>query len=631
MGKMQWYLRRLSVMRPREVLHRVLELARVKWLHISYLLGFYGGRHNRLEHGDYRFCISDDAQLPSLPLSFDLTSDLIQERLAGKHPALGFQWSWTEDDLDWHKSPDTGRLWPRLFFDRIDYRQGNPYGDVRVVWEPSRLQQLVELALIASNSETDRERAILLLTRQLESWVRANPPGCGIHYISVMECGLRLIAVCHALDIARPYLGDSAATWHAATIIVSSHADLIRQRLSLHSSSGNHTIAECAGLVYAGLLFPEMKGSGDWLETGISILREEAGRQVLADGGGIERSPWYHQFVLDLLGLVDEVCRFKGKDVPVEITAAVKRGRRFTAVFAQSPAGLPRQGDADDGYALSPYLHFPLSDSLESEQVSTFPDYGITSVALSSDRSGRLLLDHGPLGMEPSYGHGHADALSLVIMINGQELLVDTGTFSYTGEPEWRSYFRSTRAHNTVCIDGLDQAQQTTAFQWSKPYMAELAGSHVMDDGVIYLRARHNGYASLGIEHVRCTVIVPEELIIVFDQIEGQGQHKLDLNWHLALEPLVDGETLSFDGYGQTVLMRLWGGDFSLHRGETNPICGWRSPNYGIREPITTVRKSYNGKLPCEFVTTIELNGSSISRSGLANYIDRARSWEFSA
>ncbi|MCP4277718.1 MAG: hypothetical protein GY779_15330 [Gammaproteobacteria bacterium] len=233
--------------------------------------------------------------------------------------------------------------------------------------------------------------------------------------------------------------------------------------------------------------------------------------------------------------------------------------------------------------------------------------------------------------MGPSHGHGHADALSLTMDIDGQGLLVDTGTFSYTGVPEWRRYFRSTPAHNTVCIDGLDQAQQTTAFQWSKPYTAELVRSHITEDGVVYLQARHNGYAGLGVEHVRYLIVIPDRMVIVSDLIEGEGRHKLDLYWHLAAEPMVDDETLRFDGYAKDLQIRLQDNDFSLHKGELKPICGWRSRCYGIREPITTIKKQYDGDLPHEFVTIIELADEHLSKQVIQSHLEKARTWGFTS
>ena len=50
-------------------------------------------------------------------------------------------------------------------------------------------------------------------------------------------------------------------------------------------------------------------------------------------------------------------------------------------------------------------------------------------------------------------GHGHADALSLVLNVGGTEILKDPGTCVYNGSPEWRDFFRSTHAHNTIVVD----------------------------------------------------------------------------------------------------------------------------------------------------------------------------------
>src|SRR5262249_62005662 len=79
-----------------------------------------------------------------------------------------------------------------------------------------------------------------------------------------------------------------------------------------------------------------------------------------------------------------------------------------------------------------------------------------------------VVIDHGPLGMAPGYGHGHADALSLSACVRGEGLLIDPGTYGYNLGEKWRRYFRSTRAHNTVTVDGLDQALQVGTFLWSR-------------------------------------------------------------------------------------------------------------------------------------------------------------------
>ena len=102
----------------------------------------------------------------------------------------------------------------------------------------------------------------------------------------------------YALDLARKDLTRAEDTWTNALRLARSHAPFIEDRLSLHSSSGNHSVAEGAALVHAGLLFPEPRGARCWYETGLRLLEREAPRQVLPDGGPVEQAFWYHLFVL---------------------------------------------------------------------------------------------------------------------------------------------------------------------------------------------------------------------------------------------------------------------------------------------------------------------------------------------
>ena len=110
-----------------------------------------------------------------------------------------------------------------------------------------------------------------------------------------------------------------------------------------------------------------------------------------------------------------------------------------------------------------------------------FPGAGIT--ILSSDlESGPEIwcrCDAGPLGFLAIAAHGHADALSVEVRHGGVEILVDPGTYCYHGEPEWRSYFRSTRAHNMLELDGTSQAVEAGPFMWSSEVPAQAAEVHL--------------------------------------------------------------------------------------------------------------------------------------------------------
>lgn len=609
-----WAIKRASVMQPREMIYRIGEHLVLTKLRNAHRRGV--AQLSMVDQPDaFMFCTATDAQLPQLSWEFHLAEHEITYLMEGKWKALGYSWKWDPTIPTWNRAPDTGKFWPTTFFGEISYQTGNSIGDIRVAWEPSRLQQLVSLALLARYQKANAGEAIELLESMFASWVEANPPLTGIHYISSMECALRLIAVCHAVDLVRTKLITPGRTWVNLLQLVGSHASLIAKRLSLYSSAGNHTIAEGCGLTYAGTLFPEFLEATEWKTVGMRILLQEAERQVLPDGGGIEQALAYHQFIVDLLGLVKSLLEHRGKDVPTRITHAVQNGGAFLHAFTGHKRKLPQIGDDDNGYALSAHLRFNREREEEQSTSSiTFLNAGYTIVSRRSPFPFCLTFDHGPLGMSPCFGHGHADALSIIFDYGDQEVLIDPGTYSYTRDAAWRSYFRGTRAHNTVLVDQSDQAVQETAFMWSKPFHVQLMHKSVEPSGAFTLVARHDGYEErLGIIHWRGIAFNPCGGWLVWDYLSGSGSHSLELNWHLAIEPTRMTAGYAVQTNWGALHLHIGGGTTSLLRGEISPVGGWRSRTYGVREPISTLRTMFTGTLPHEFVTEIRCENSSFS------------------
>lgn len=603
-----WYAKRLSVMGPGEIMHRVREGIAMQSLQLQYRLSKSAtaqsyGPQDILQH---QFCTGSESRFPLLPWQFHIGQEETAQLLKGTLSALSYEWTWRPNADVWHEAPDTKQQWPQIFFHRIPYREGNPYGDIRIAWEPSRLQHLVTLGLYAQQAKPDmRRQAVEMIEAQFLSWVAANPPLTGIHYVSVMECALRLIAICHTLDLVRQWLTQPDKVWVGVLNLVSSHAELIRKRVSGHSSSGNHTIAEAVGLIYAGLLFPKMELAERWLAYGLYLLEQEAPHQVRQDGGGREEAIWYLRFISDLYGLAITLLRHQQQRIPQKLEQAFDRSSTFLqAMMRPADGALPRIGDGDSGYALSPFL--------QVVPIPVDPTPGLTSFHLSGlsilrgRNQERLLFDHGELGMAPCYAHGHADALSVQLEIGRREILIDPGTYSYTGYPDWRRYFRSTRAHNTVTVDGLDQAVQETAFLWSQPFETHLIYRDETPEGKITVIARHYGYVQqCGVTHWRGVVYQPPGSWLIWDWLTGSRTHHLELNWNLGISPVQGPSSYVLSCGDQPIQVSVEGGLATLHHGEIEPPSGWRSSSYGSKEPVTTLRVEYRGALPHEFLTRI--------------------------
>ena len=190
--------------------------------------------------------------------------------------------------------------------------------------------------------------------------------------------------------------------------------------------------------------------------------------------------------------------------------------------------------------------------------------------------------------MAPLYNHGHADALSITLSVDGKETLVDPGTYRYNGVPEWRQYFKGTRAHNTVTIDGLDQAVQETSFIWSHPFKAELIKNTEIDEG-LFLHATHDGYARIRepVLHNRSIIISDKMNILIKDTFTGNGIHNFEVNYHLHPNSVLtkqDDGWWKINNHSAEVFIRLLGeDDFIFIKGQRDPLLGWYSPSYDFK------------------------------------------------
>jgi hypothetical protein len=467
--------------------------------------------------------------------------------------------------------------------------------DVRAVWEPARLQHVTILLLYLLENQNDNDIE-QFAKDDVIAWIGNNPFLLGLHYKSAMECGLRIPVFFYSLKVLNNLKDPETQIIYDS---IYSHAWWIERNLSLYASLGNHTICECVGLVFAGAVFRKHEDGRKWLDTGCRLLDQELSHQILEDGGPAEQSLSYHRFVLDLYWLAQD---FLEKNQLYDCSVwrdRLLKGDAFLAAFRDESGNFPSIGDCDDGYAAAPGVG-PLRGEASAPVriITTYTTSGYT--VIRGERCSLLTFDHGPLGMPPFCNHGHADALSFTYTVSNRPFLIDPGTYKYNGVPEWRKYFKGTRAHNTVTIDDLDQAVQETGFIWSHPYKTELIKNLELDSGHL-LKAVHDGYNRLKypVIHERSICWLEHSNLMIKDSFAGEGIHRFELNFHFHPEAILteDESWWEVDNRGTKIFITISGDDRFEHiKGQENPISGWFSPVYGIKEPCSVLRCSKNGK-----------------------------------
>ena len=251
---------------------------------------------------------------------------------------------------------------------------------------------------------------------------------------------------------------------------------------------GNHLLENAVALTLAGSCF-EHAAARAWLARGGELLARQLPGQVLLDGGHIERSPMYQCRVLYALLLVRATgLPFLGALVRPHLN----RLAGALAAMTHPDGGIALFNDSAFGVHPAPRRLVREAGWTPPDDAGGFalPDSGYYG---ARTRSGHYVIcDAGPIGPDWQPGHGHADLLSFELSLRGARVVVDSGVSTYEAGP-MRQYCRSTRAHNTVEIEGQDQAELWGAFRVGRRPRPRNVVWTVLDDG-FELSAGHDGY-----------------------------------------------------------------------------------------------------------------------------------------
>jgi len=209
---------------------------------------------------------------------------------------------------------------------------------------------------------------------------------------------------------------------------------------------------------------------------------------------------------------------------------------------------------------------------------------------------GRLLFRHGPLGLGNTCGHGHADALSVLFCWDEVPVLIDIGSGQYNVDQAIRNFFRSTIAHNTVEIDGKNQARMLGPFMWEKSYETKL--EEAKESPILYAKASHNGYMDdLSITHTREVEWLAPNQLEIRDSFPGSDEQPIRGAFHLGDCRNVTQEKNSVEAdFGDFIFLLSLPPEFTVkvYYGSKYPFLGWRSTIYGKWKPIHSILFSSN-------------------------------------
>lgn len=556
---------------------------------------------------------------------------------------LGFSTPEAPRKINWHLDAVSGTVSPRLHWSRINALDFDQVGDSKVVWELSRHQWMIQLGL--AWQLTGHESCALTFAERIQDWIRDNPVGIGINWSSALEVSYRLISWCWALSLFQGSSVLSPALLQQIITSVEAHARHIARYLSVYYSPNTHLTGEALGLYYAGTLFPTFGEAPRWRQLGRDILLAQLLRQVYKDGVHFEQSTRYQHYTAEFYLHFIILSRRRGDPLPEAALQRVQSMLDFLLDLRRPDGSVPQIGDTDGG-SLLPLLHRVPGDMSALFAVAAVvfgrADYAWATTgscpellcllgptghyallamqpqlppprsALYADggyfimrnnrlaRGHQMIVDIGPLGCPDSAAHGHADLLAIQCSGFGENYLVDPGTDNYTAEPVWRNHFRSTAAHNSVCVDGQSQAVPAGPFSWHGRRPQVTVHRCLSGINLSLLDASHQAWSSLPdpVVHRRRIVFIRQRYWIMVDDISMHKHHDVVLHFQFAplTVTLEDQGWVRACGRQRGALLMHIGASCATERalscGQLDPVAGWVSDNYGQRRqaPALSVR-----------------------------------------
>lgn len=462
---------------------------------------------------------------------------------------------------------DLERTWEPVCFDpegKVDWEY-KPDSDPEFSYQFNRHRFFICLG--QAYRLTKDEKYVRSFLRLLTDWmerVRRTPESEKTTW-RILEAGFRgeywTKAIRYFAD--SPLLTDSVIEKFCKCLI--DHGEYIIEMHSPYRYISNWGVLENHGLFEIGAAMPDEARKKRYLSIALEHLEIQAQMQILGDGVQWEQSPMYHNEVLHCFADVLILALRNKIPIPETILKAVKK-MAYADLMWQKPDGREfMTGDSDDmdirdtvglvAYLFQdPVLKYGGREFLDFESVWDIgaagareyeamavqkPDFLSAAMEDSGNyylrsgwgSEGNLLHFHcGTMGA----GHGHSDKLHVDLVIHGEDILTDSGRYTYAVD-KGRFDFKNPDAHNTITVDGKYFTICKDSWECSK-LCQPVKQQHKFAGPYEFIQGGHLGYMDQreGVFVNRKILYIRPELYIIMDEMYTGGQHTYRQYWNFS-------------------------------------------------------------------------------------------------
>lgn len=390
------------------------------------------------------------AFIAALPLLFGAMTPNVRATMDYEFTVCGVKHRFADHKIDWSFNPtyNNYREWP---------------------WQFARMNFIPNLA--AYYRESGDEKAAKTFVDILSSFIdNVPPPPLGSRPSATkswrtIDTGLRATSW---ITSYFSFTNSPALTPEFRAKFRRSLDDHVR-RLEKPMTSNNWRIMELRGLVDILLAFPDIERADEIRAGAERELADVLVKQLYPDGFQFELTSSYHGILDGCFSRLAMRYRHFGKTPPPFLESGIELAFELYPHLTRPDRKLPKINDSglvnivpklEAASRLFPnrrdFLWFATNGKKGEAPPYlsyAFPYAGAVVFRTSWDRDAVWgYVDMSPFGR----GHQHEDKLNFLLFAYGKEMICEGGNYAYDSS-DMRKYVLSTRAHNTIRIDGKDQ------------------------------------------------------------------------------------------------------------------------------------------------------------------------------
>jgi len=487
--------------------------------------------------------------------------------------------------------------YPR-FFCGEDINWGlRPVPDNEWVWQLNRMN--FWNAMGRAYWHTADEKYAQAWGEQLIDWVSKNPNDKEHSYAwRSIEAGIRGNSWC---ELFQRFVDSPSFTPEVLITFLNSlhdHASFLMTRYTTHS---NWALMEAEGLAAIGILFPEFKESQQWREEAFTRFNAEIDLQVYADGHQRELAMGYHIGCINLFMRSYELAKMNAMEdiFPQTYVEKIEKMCEVPMKLCHPDGTVVQFGDAWTGkpgqyknyfrkwsalFDRTDFLYLATDGKEGTEPRETafaLPESGLYSMRSGWHKDAIFLaLKCGPNGG----GHSQPDNGTFGLYAGGRILMPDAGSYIYSGNPEWRDWFRQTKVHQTITLNNQNAKYDPKLLYW------------VTKDDLDVLVVENRSYEDL--THRRSVLFIDKRYFVIIDEVYGTATGNVGLHFQLAPgKPIVDIGKFSVStnfADGWNIYLKTYSSSGTMELQEEE---GWVSHEYTQKESrpaycFNTIKKS---------------------------------------